>query len=134
MIGLVVDADEPDRLRDLLDALPETVQQVSGSRTSEHHFLLVPGLDEDLPLVDPDTGDELGHIKAAEQSYVVGPGSIHPSGNRYGPLQGDTIATVPEDELREVLEPFRPDESNAPEPRIDRSGGFDRRRPRVERL
>ncbi|QLG49090.1 bifunctional DNA primase/polymerase [Natrinema halophilum] len=104
----VVDADEPERLRGLLDALPATAWQVSGSRTSEHYFLRVPGLDADLPLVDPDSGAELGHIKGAEQSYVVGPGSRHPSGNRYGPLEGDAIATVDEDELRELIDPFRP--------------------------
>lgn len=51
----VVDADDPDRLRELLDALPETVWQVSGSRESEHYFLTVPGLDEDIPLIDPET-------------------------------------------------------------------------------
>ncbi|MFC3957553.1 bifunctional DNA primase/polymerase [Halovivax cerinus] len=104
----VVDADEPDRLDGLLDALPETAWQVSGSRTSEHWFIYVPGLDEDIPLIDPETEDELGHVKGAEQSYVVGPGSLHPSGNRYGPLQGDTIAPVDEDELRELIEPYRP--------------------------
>jgi hypothetical protein len=126
----VVDADEPDALRDLLEALPETTWQVSGSRSSEHHFLRVPGLDEDLPLVDPDSGEELGHIKAAEQSYVVGPGSRHPSGNRYGPLEGDTIATLDEADLREAIEPFRPDgvdrdRDERPIEHPDRSGGRD---------
>jgi len=125
----VVDADEPDALRDLLEALPETAWQVSGSRSSEHHFLLVPGLDEDLPLVDPETDDELGHIKGAEQSYVVAPGSRHPSGNRYGPLVGSDIATVDEDELREIVDPFRPDsaerDDNSPVDRAARIGGSD---------
>lgn len=73
-----VDADEPEQLEPLIEGLPETAWQKSGSRTCKHYFLFVPGLDDDLPLVDPDTGDELGHINAAEQSYVIGPGSKHP--------------------------------------------------------
>ena len=104
----VVDANEPDRLRALLDALPETAWQVSGSRTSKHHFLRVPELDAELPLVDPESGDELGHIKGAVQSYVVGPESTHPSGTQYGPLGGDETATVEEDALRDLIDPFRP--------------------------
>lgn len=102
----VVDADDPEALAPLIDALPETAWQVSGSGEGEHYFLRVPGLESDIPLDDPKTDENVGHIKAAPQSYVVGPGSVHPSGNRYGPLQGDTIATIAEDELREILEPF----------------------------
>jgi hypothetical protein len=126
----VVDADRPDELRGLIEALPDTASQVSGSRSSEHHFIVAPGLDEDLPLVDPGTDQELGHIKAAEQSYVVGPGSRHPTGNRYGPLVGETIATVNEADLREYLEPYRPDgadrdHDDATIDRAARSGGTD---------
>jgi hypothetical protein len=102
----VLDADEPDALQDAIDALPETAWQVSGSGSGEHYFLQVPGFDEDLKLYHPETDEHLGEVKGAAQSYVVGPGSIHPSGGRYGPLRGDTIATVAADELRELLEPF----------------------------
>ena len=109
----VLDADEPEALAELIDALPETAAQVSGSRSSKHYFLQVPGLDEDIPLDDPETGENLGHIKAASQSYVVGPGSRHPSGNRYGPLRGDRIATVDEADLREFIDPYRPDVDGA---------------------
>lgn len=103
-----LDADEPDALAPVIDALPETAWQVTGSREGEGYFLCVPGLDEDIPLDDPESGQNIGHIKAAAQSYTVGPGSIHPSGNRYGPLQGTEIATVDEDTLREIVAPFRP--------------------------
>ena len=102
----VLDADEPDVLQEARDVLPETASQVSGSRTSEHDFLFVPGLEKDIPLYHPKTDENVGHIKAAPQSYVVGPGSSHPSGGRYGPLQGETIATVEEADLRGALEPF----------------------------
>lgn len=104
-----MDADDPEALQDLFDALPETAWQVSGSRRSEHHFLLVPGLDTDIPLSGPGTGENVGHVKAAPQSLVIGPGSIHPSGNRYGPLHGDTIATLAEADLRDLVAPFTSD-------------------------
>ncbi|WP_312911100.1 bifunctional DNA primase/polymerase [Natronosalvus caseinilyticus] len=107
----IVDEDEPDALADLVDRLPETPWQVSGSRSSNHRFLLVPGLENDIPLDDPETGENLGHIKAAPQSYVVGPGSRHPSGNYYGPLRGpDELATIDEDDLRDLLEPWTTDD------------------------
>lgn len=102
----VLDADDPDALADVIDAIPETAWQVSGSGEGEHYFLQVPGLDADLPLDDPETGENVGHVKGAEQSYVVGPGSVHPSGNRYGPLQGDTLSTITETELRDILGEF----------------------------
>ena len=121
----VFDADEPDALADLVESLPETTWQISGNRSSEHYFLRVPGLEEDIPLVDPETGDNLGHIKAAPQSYVVGPGSRHPSGNRYGPLRGEQIATIDEANLRELVAPYRPDRT---ERRDEGSEARERRR------
>lgn len=104
----------------MIERLPETAWQISGSRSSEHYFLRVPGLGDDIPLDDPKTRENIGHIKAADQSYVVGPGSRHPSGNRYGPLRGpDEIATVDEDELRELIDPWtrdRPDRTGERKP------------------
>lgn len=102
----VLDADDPDALADAIEKLPETAWQVSGSGEGEHYFLQVPGLESDLPLNDPETGENVGHIKGAPASYVVGSGSTHPSGNRYGPLRGDTIATVDEGDLREALDDY----------------------------
>ncbi|MFC7231917.1 bifunctional DNA primase/polymerase [Saliphagus sp. GCM10025308] len=107
----ILDEDEPGALADLVDRLPETPWQASGSRSSNHRFLLVPGLENDIPLDDPETGENLGHIKAAPQSYVVGPGSRHPSGNYYGPLRGpDELATIDEDDLRDLIEPWMTDD------------------------
>lgn len=113
-----LDADDPDALEAVIDALPDTAWQVTGSREGRHYFLLVPGLDEDIPLEDPETGQNIGHVKASEQSYVVGPGSVHPTGNRYGPLHGDDIASINEETLRELVEPFR---SATPEQRAQRA-------------
>ena len=103
---VVLDADAPERLHEVIEALPDTAWQVSGSGEGEHYFLQVPGVDEDLKLYHPEDDEHLGEIKGAAQSYVVGPGSIHPSGNRYGPLQGEEIATVEEETLRDLLDPF----------------------------
>ncbi|WP_251341986.1 bifunctional DNA primase/polymerase [Haloplanus halophilus] len=103
---VVLDADAPERLREVIEALPDTAWQVSGSGEGEHYFLQVPGIDEDLKLYHPEDDEHLGEIKGAAQSYVVGPGSIHPSGNRYGPLQVEEIATVEEETLRDLLDPF----------------------------
>lgn len=103
---VVIDADAPDVLADALNELPATAWQVSGSRVSEHHFFEVPGLDRDIPLKNPETGENVGHVKAAEQSVVIGPGSPHESGHRYGPLHGDDFATVDKDDFLATLESF----------------------------
>lgn len=102
----VLDADDPDVLEKAIRCLPDTVRQVSGSGSGEHYFYHIPDLEGGLTLTDPDTGDHVGDVKAAEQDYVIGPGSTHPTGGTYGPLEGEQIATVDADEFRRALEPY----------------------------
>jgi len=110
---VVVDIDDPAVLPDLTESLPDTVQQVSGSGSGEHHFYHVPGLDSGTSLTDPESGANAGHVKATEQDYVVGPGSEHPSGGTYGPLTGEQIATVDREAFLDALEPYRTDTTDA---------------------
>lgn len=106
-----LDADDPDALAPIIEELPRTAWQTSGSRTSEHYFLEVPGLDADIPLDDPQTGENVGHVKAAPQSIIVGPSSRHPDGGHYGPLHDADagIATISEGELRSLIGPYTDD-------------------------
>lgn len=136
----VVDIDEMDYVDEIVDLLPETVWQMSGSREGYHLFYMVPGLDSRKNLYvwqcsdcnheftewdgeyDEENNEDnrscpacglhydkahgkkhLGEVKCDPHGYVVGPGSLHPSGNHYGPLHGEEITTVEKDELMDVI-------------------------------
>lgn len=94
---VVVDIDEMDYINEVTDGLPETIYQVTGSRQGVHFFYLVEGMNNRQILNDGDV--HVGEIKCDPHGYVVGPGSLHPSGNKYGPLEGDEIAEVPIQDL-----------------------------------
>lgn len=89
---VVVDVDEMEYVDAITEILPETLHQVTGSREGVHLFYMVEGLDSRQILKDE--GKHLGEIKCDPHGYVVGPGSLHPSGNEYGPIQGEEIAKV----------------------------------------
>lgn len=118
----VVDVDEPEYIEHIKASLPDTVWQVSGSRTGEHIFFKCEGLRTRINLRMPKPEDHIaaegierientkyrhvGEVKCDPHGYVVGPRSRHPSGNQYGPLKGESITSISEDELREALNPY----------------------------
>lgn len=104
----VVDVDELSHLEDITSRLPETMWQFSGSREGVHLFYRVEGLTTRINLHAEflDEWHHIGEVKCDPHGYVVGPGSVHPSGNEYGPLQGDEIASVSEEFLKDALDDF----------------------------
>jgi DNA-directed RNA polymerase subunit RPC12/RpoP len=148
---IVIDVDEPRYLHDIIDGLPPTLYQKTGSREGYHIFYICPGFDTrqnlysyecsecgiETPYWDkefdeerdrdvyhcPECGKELGQadnkvhvgeVKADPHGYVVGPGSLHPSGNHYGPLKGDEILEVEKSDVYEEIEEFTVKESFVP--------------------
>lgn len=119
----VVDIDEPDEIERLTSYLPETMYQWSGSREGVHLFYIVEGLNTRVNLAlqsytdthkaaegyNLKTDDELhvGEVKCDPHGYVVGPGSLHPSGNHYGPLKGDEIAEVDKSQFLYALREYK---------------------------
>lgn len=126
----VVDIDELEYLDVIKSQLPDTLYQVTGSRTGEHLFFKCPGLNTRINLRLPKPTDHMkvegierientrynhiGEVKCDPHGYVVGPGSRHPSGNNYGPLQGDEIAEISEENLRKTLNQFIHKTSHSP--------------------
>lgn len=111
----VIDVDEVMYADDIVEDLPPTLWQRTGSGRGIHLFYKVPGMNtrEILEIEWIETDDEhdddymhIGEVKCDPHGYVVGPGSRHPSGNYYGPLNGDEIATVEKDEMLEALDDF----------------------------
>lgn len=104
----VVDVDDLDYLDVIAEKLPETVWQLSGSREGVHLFYYVEGLGTRINLHAEFVGEwfHIGEVKCDPHGYVVGPGSVHPSGREYGPLKGDSIASISEEQLREAVDEF----------------------------
>jgi hypothetical protein len=107
---VVIDIDDLDYINEVTDGLPETMYQETGSKSGFHFFYSVPGLDRRIILKDGDK--HVGELKCDSRGYVVGPGSLHPSGNIYGPLQGAEMAEVKLSEFLYQLNNALPDSSS----------------------
>jgi len=112
---IVIDIDVPGVVDEIMDRLPESLWQVTGSREGVHVFLKCPDLNTRQILYWQWFHDyeyfstlrtHIGEVKADPHGYVVGPGSKHPSGNYYGPLQGDEIGSISREELLDALDEF----------------------------
>ncbi len=112
--GLVVlDVDDITRLEALgiIEKLPETFTVRTG-RGGLHFYLHCPSLQDKIILEDPELKDlegdplHLGELQALGQQ-VVGPGSIHPNGNRYEVINDMSIATIAKDDLLKILSPLK---------------------------
>jgi P4 family phage/plasmid primase-like protien len=110
---VVLDADDLQRLEALnvTPRLPDTLVARTG-RDGRHFYLFCPGFKDRIVLEDPELVDDdegkpvhLGEIQALGQQ-VVGPGSIHPNGNRYEVINDAPIATITKAELMEILKPL----------------------------
>lgn len=114
---VVVDIDEIEWRNEILERLPPSMHQQTGSGEGYHVFYRVEGFDRGATLktkeeLHGESNVEVGDIKGHRHSYVVGPGSVHPSGNEYGPLVGDEIAEVDKDTMLQVVEDFSGDGYN----------------------
>lgn len=125
----VIDIDDK-RLVDIITAeLPSTAYQWTGSGDGIHLFYRVPGLNSrkvmDIRIPYSHRTAEgiddrrivsrhVGEVKCDPHGYVVGPGSVHPSGNKYGPLNGDSITEISKERLMDVIEVFIPSETDNP--------------------
>lgn len=132
--GLVVlDVDDLDRLQALgiIDRLPETFAVRTG-RGGLHFYFACLGLQDKIILEDPELKDtdgdplHLGELQALGQQ-VVGPGSIHPNGNRYEIVKDVPIAAITKGDLLQILAPLEQtietEAEHAQKARTHRSGG-----------
>ena len=107
----VIDADEPELL-EAVKQLPETFTVKTGG--GGLHFYYRSDLDTKLIIYDPKTivYDEsgrshckhLGEVQAGGKAYVVGPGSRHPSGNRYEVVKDIELAYLSKEEILSWIE------------------------------
>jgi len=110
---IVFDSDDLTRLDALgvTTQLPDTFKVQTG-RGGQHAYLFCPGLKDRIILEDPELKDadsdplHLGEIQTLGQQ-VVGPGSIHPNGNKYEVINDAPIAAISCDELLAIIAPLK---------------------------
>src|SRR5271157_3549820 len=110
---VVLDVDDVARLKVLgiIDQLPSTFTVRTG-RGGLHFYLICNDLKDKIVLEDPELKDSegdplhLGEVQALGQQ-IVGPGSIHPNGNRYEVIRDVPIAAISKDEILEILSPLK---------------------------
>jgi len=98
---VVIDADTEKLQKRVENCLPDTFEILSGSGEGKHYYYICKGLDKPLRLQDED-GNNLGDVQH-KGKQVVGPNSIHPSGNKYKIVNDVEIKEIYENELKGIL-------------------------------
>jgi DNA repair photolyase len=109
---IVADIEDIGRLEALgiAEKIPSTFTVKTGRPTGQgrHFYLICPDLEAKIILFDPELKDidgeplHLGEIQS-HGCQVVGPNSIHPSGNRYEALNDLPIATISKADLLNIF-------------------------------
>lgn len=101
--GLAVPDADSSELEALVESnLPETFTVQTGSG-GKHYYYLCPQIQKRLVLERD--GKHYGEVQSFGQQ-VVGPGSIHPNGNRYAVVRDLPIATITQDDLAYAIKPL----------------------------
>lgn len=102
---ILIDSDS-EEITKIADSMPETFTVKTGSPEAykKHYFYIADRPIKPIRLTANKLGD-LGDVRSVGQ-YVVGAGSIHPSGNEYKVLKDLPIAKITEDEIREIFKDY----------------------------
>ena len=112
----VIDCDEPEIEFLALNRLPKTFTVKTGGG-GKHFFYIIPDLEKKFVLTKSEkigaVGDERATVVSKHYgeiqwkgSQVVGPNSVHPSGNKYVVVGDYAIATISNQHIKEVFEKF----------------------------
>jgi len=122
--GLVVfDSDDEVRLTELgvIAKLPRTFMVRTGGGGT-HRYYICSDLHKKIVLYDPNLLNDrieplhLGEIQSKGQQ-VVGPGSVHPNGNRYEVIDDVEIAKITKEELLKATKNLKTSKKKAKKPR-----------------
>lgn len=87
---------------------------VKSSSTNRRHFYFeFDGEIADIPIKDPETGDDIGLLRGTGTAdkhggQVVGPGSLHPKDVRYTVVQDMPIPKIGRETIDKILAKFQP--------------------------
>jgi len=105
---VVIDIDRESFIDIVLEALPATFT-VRTKKGVHLYYKITDGIIRSRGLKYIETGDSIGDIKAGHtekaksRGYVVGPGSVHPSGFKYKVLQLRSVKKLTADEIQNLL-------------------------------
>lgn len=113
--GLIkLESDDVPRWHELgvLDLLPEGFTVKSSSPTRQHFYFEFEGEIADSPLNDPETNEDIGHIRATGEAggrggMVVAPGSLHPHNVRYEVVKDLPIPKIDRETLDKIIAKFQ---------------------------
>lgn len=102
---ILIDSDS-EEITKIAESMPETFTVKTGSKEEykKHYFYIADKPIKPIRLTALKLGD-LGDVRSVGQ-YVVGAGSIHPSGNEYKVLKDLPITKITEDEIREIFKDY----------------------------
>ena len=114
----VLDADQPDALKVVIDFIGDTLTVKSGRAGTGYHILFrCSDLGEKKILLESVNGVSIGDIRpgsAIKKYFLVGPGSMHPEGRPYTIVKQSSPVVVSRDELLEIISPLRKKEKIRP--------------------
>jgi len=102
---ILIDSDS-EEITKITDNMPETFTVKTGSPEpyKKHYFYIADHPIKPIRLTKTNLGD-LGDIRSVGQ-YVVGAGSIHPSGNKYKVIKDIPISKITEEEIRKIFKDY----------------------------
>jgi len=101
----VVDSDHPAVKELMKKHLPQTLTVKTGAGKGHFHFYFECKIKDKIVLKDDEKEHHYGEVQWQGQQ-VIGPGSIHPSGNKYTIVRDLPIAKITAKKLITALKPF----------------------------
>lgn len=101
----VIDCDHEEMVDIAKKHLPKTFTVKTGSG-GFHYYYFIPGMEKKIIInKDDKLKTHLGEVQS-KGTQIVGPNCLHPNGNIYEIIEDIEIATLPLEELLEVLKPY----------------------------
>lgn len=101
----VVDSDHPAIKKLMLGQMPKTLTVRTGGGKGHFHFVFECKIKGKITLINDKKGDHYGEVQYQGQQ-VIGPGSTHPSGNKYTIVRDLPIAKITAKKLITTLKPY----------------------------
>jgi len=93
--------------------MPKGFAVKSSSTNRRHFYFEFDGEIADIPIKDPETKEDIGHLRGTGTAdkhggQVVGPGSLHPSNVRYAVVVDLPIPKIDLETINKILDKFQP--------------------------
>ncbi len=101
---VVIDCDQKESELAVKKHLPKTLTVKTGSG-GKHYYFICNDLEKPIRLTSGNAQGDIGDVQFTGK-MVVGPGSVHPSGNKYKIVNKNKIAKVKAEDIKGALSPW----------------------------